>query len=156
MDSSRYEKLGYRLTKSRYGITAAILNKNRILLMKRRNIPFTSHPGMWLLLSGSMKRNEKPLETTYREIEEETRIKREELKLPFPGKKVLIVEQKMKGMWYDYFYVLKSSTDRVKLDIENSGYMWIAAKEFAGLESAKAAYGDHAAMAKMIRKALDK
>ncbi len=107
------------------GVAVAIIYKKRILLLRRRNIPFTSNPGIWSLLTGGLKKGEAPLNAAYREVLEETGINGNHLKLLSKPLKASITDAvRKKGRWYNTFYVFRSDTNVVKLDLENSAYRW--------------------------------
>lgn len=111
------------------GITAAIINNRRILLVKRRNIPFIGNPGIWTFVSGSTKRNETHDEAACREISEETGIRKQSLILLKKKINVVKVDLKKNKQFYDDFYFFKSNTRRVKLNLESSDYRWISIDE---------------------------
>jgi len=56
----------------RDGIVAILINNNKVLLLKRRRIPFLTNPGIWFFITGGRKNGEAYIETAYREIMEET------------------------------------------------------------------------------------
>ncbi|MGC8479782.1 MAG: NUDIX domain-containing protein [Candidatus Micrarchaeia archaeon] len=108
------------------GIAAIIINnKNKkILLLKRRNIPVIQNPGLWSFLFGGKKKNEKYIDAAYREIKEETGLKKDTLILLKKPIKILIFESRSKKCWYNYLFIFFSNTTLIKLSIENSKYRW--------------------------------
>lgn len=110
------------------GITAVIIYKNRVLLLKRRNVPVILNPGIWAFLSGGREKAEKYIETAYREITEESGISRERLSLLYKSR-VLMTDRKRGIMWQNALFIFRSSTNTVRLDYENSRYRWASIKE---------------------------
>ena len=109
-------------------MVAIIIHRGRILLLKRRSVPFILNPGIWSFLSGGRKRGEPYLCTAYREIEEESGIKIGYLKLLHCGRATLADPRRMLR-WSNRLYVFRSRTSKVRLDMENSAYRWATISE---------------------------
>ena len=62
-----------KTTKKASGVILICNQTNRFLLVKRGDMG--SNPGRWSMVSGAMDPGEKPLETTIRELWEETGIR---------------------------------------------------------------------------------
>lgn len=110
------------------GIAAIIIYKSRVLLLKRRNLPIILNPGVWSFLFGGRDKKERYLDNAYREIKEEVNIKKSQLKLLYRGK-ILLKYDKRRIMWPNRLFIFKSSTDKIKLDIENKSYRWASISE---------------------------
>ena len=106
------------------GVAVVILHKRRILLLKRRKIPFIFNPGIWSFVMGSRKRGEQYKETAYRELNEETGLERKSIKKLRKPIKVWMFDAKKNKKWQNYLFFFSSSTDKIKLNMENSGYRW--------------------------------
>ena len=106
------------------GVAVVILYKRRILLLKRRKIPFIFNPGIWSFVMGSRKRGEQYKETAYRELNEETGLERKSIKQLRKPIKVWMFDAKKNKKWQNYLFFFSSSTDKIKLNMENSGYRW--------------------------------
>lgn len=106
------------------GVTVIIINRKRLLLLKRIRFPFIINPGIWSFLSGGRKKEESSLENAYREIEEETRLVRSNLKLLFGPKSMTLFDSNKKIRWQNDIYIFKSDSRRVIKNIENSAYRW--------------------------------
>ncbi len=122
------------------GITAVVLSKDKILLVKRRRIPFISHPGIWYFVSGAKERDEQHIDTAYREIKEETGLLRQNLKLLCKGRKIIIVDHKRHTKWEDNFYIFGSKTEKIKLNLEHSSYKWATFEELKTGEAIESIY----------------
>ena len=110
----------------RDGITAVLINKRRILLLKRLNAPLMSHPGRWSFLSGGRDKGERYLQTAYREIFEETKIPAERLTL-LDGNSIIVLKDEGKGLkWPNRFFIFRVSSRAVKLNVENTDYKWVS------------------------------
>jgi len=108
-------------------ISAFLQNKEKILLLKRSQKLFL-YPNKWNCIAGYV--NEiNPLERAYKEIKEETGIARKNLKLLKKGKKLLIIDKKLKRKWIVYPFLFESLTKKVKLDWEHSEARWIKPKD---------------------------
>jgi 8-oxo-dGTP pyrophosphatase MutT (NUDIX family) len=112
------------------GVTVAIVNRKRILLMKRINIPFLIiHPGMWYFVAGSKDGNESYLANAYREIKEETGIGKSDLRLLYSKKSIKVFDSRRKREWTNSFFIFCSKTDSVSLNFEHTSYRWVSIGE---------------------------
>ena len=109
-------------------MTAAIIYKKRVLLLKRRNVPVILNPGIWAFLSGGREGSERYIDTAHREIAEESGISSKCLSLLYRSR-VMMVDRKKGIMWPNVLFIFRSSTNAVKLDYENSKYRWASIKE---------------------------
>lgn len=122
-------------TKSRYklisadGVTNVIINKDRILLLKRLPLPMIFNPRAWSFVFGGLEKGEDSLECGYREVREETQIEKRYLKLLEGPIKILCKDEKRKLMWYNDLFIFSSRTAKVTIDFENSGWRWAAFDE---------------------------
>ncbi|MCL4364833.1 MAG: NUDIX domain-containing protein [Candidatus Marsarchaeota archaeon] len=107
----------------RDGIFAIIVHNRKVLLLKRRNLPVVINPGIWSFLSGAREGKDRYLATAYREIEEESGIKKECLRLLYSGR-INVIDLKKGFSWPNRLYLFRSSTGKVRLDYENAGYRW--------------------------------
>jgi len=112
----------------RDGIVAIIINNGRVLLLKRRNIPFLTNPGIWFFITGGRKKGEKYIETAYREIREEVGIEKQMLWKLYECK-VKLYDGAKKWVWKNRCFIFYSKSRKVKLNIENSAYKWVGIKD---------------------------
>ena len=106
------------------GVAAVILHERKILLLKRRNIPFILNPKIWSFVMGSRKKGEGYTKTAYREINEETGLQRHTLRQLRKPITVWMFDAKKDKKWQNRLFFFSSSTAKIKLNIENSGFRW--------------------------------
>jgi 8-oxo-dGTP pyrophosphatase MutT (NUDIX family) len=111
------------------GITAIIINNSRMLIMKRRYVPFRISPGIWTFIAGGKKNGERYDETAYREIYEEAGIPKEHLMLFSKHAKIMKFYAYGKKRFYDYLYVFYAKNRKVKRNIENTDHRWASIDE---------------------------
>lgn len=84
-----------------------------------------SHPGIWTFVGGALKRGETYKDAAYREVEEETGIKKNKLRLLRDYGKVLLFDPVYQDkMWHNRLLVFYSSAVKVKTNFENKDYRW--------------------------------
>lgn len=130
---NQYTDAGQKYRKiNAQGITAIIINHKKVLLLKRRNFPFMLNPGVWFFVSGSRKSSEKYLGTAYREILEETGIRKDALTPLKKIKSLIILDPKNAKMWKNKLFIFRSKESTVKLNIEHNAYKWASLAELRG------------------------
>lgn len=138
-------------TVSKPGVCVAIVNGGRLLLLKRIWLPFIIvNPGVWSVVGGASKANESPLDTAYREINEEVGISNAGLKVVAKGE-VIVRDVKKRIRWENPFYVMRSSSERVRLNMEHTGYRWVEVKDLEREEGIRDFFEDSDSVIKMIR-----
>jgi 8-oxo-dGTP pyrophosphatase MutT (NUDIX family) len=145
-------KDGFRRV-SRPGVTAVLVNRRRILLLKRISLPFMTNPGIWYFVAGARDGREGHLENAYREIGEELGVGREELKLLYSGE-IWVREQKRKERWRNKLFIMKARSRKVRLNIEHRGYRWVAFGELEGYHDLTGALGEPEKALSLIKSAL--
>ncbi len=123
MDSYEYR------TVDANGVAVAIINSRKILLFKRRSLPFLKNAGIWSLLFGHKEDGESYLETAYRETIEESGIGRRRLRQLCNSFDVDLFDRKRRIRWRNRMFIFKSNTQRIKKDFENSAYRWASLSE---------------------------
>lgn len=112
------------------GITAAIVHKQKVLLVKRVNLPIISNPGIWTFVQGGRKKGEEHIETAYREIKEEVDLNKVELNPVLEDKEVLMFDAvRQNRMWKNSFFVFNTENPKVKINYENTKYRWAELSE---------------------------
>ena len=139
----------YKLVK-KDGMTAIIIHNGKILLLKRRNVPIITNPGIWSFLSGARDGRERYIETAYREIKEESGIDRRSLALLFK-ERMLITDRKRGIMWPNWVFIFRSDTGKVRLDYENSRYRWTTVSQIEKEINYTNIFINHKELVKRIR-----
>ncbi len=103
--------------------TSILLNRDRILILKR-STAVGSFQHYWSGVSGFVEQGEEPLETSQREVEEETGIPRASLKLLARAPPRLTEKPGQVFEVYSFLYLC--TTDQVRLDWENDEFAWVA------------------------------
>ncbi len=101
------------------------MNKNKMefLLLKRSEGEI--YPGLWQMVSGKMKKNEKAFNTALREIKEETGLKPLQL-WTVPNINSFYYEAKNCISFLPVFVVEVENKDSVFLSAEHSEYKWVS------------------------------
>ena len=112
-------------TVKREGVTVVLVNKDRVLILRRIWLPFIVNPGFWYFVGGARKDNETPLQNAYREVEEEVGLKRKELKLVYSGR-LVVVDKWWRQRWGNQFFIMRAAHQRIRLNLEHTGYRWVS------------------------------
>ena len=103
--------------------TSILLNRDRILILKR-SAAVGSFQHYWSGVSGFVEQGEEPLETSQREVEEETGISRASLELLTRAPPRLTEKPDQVFEVHSFLYLC--TTDQVRLDWENDEFAWVA------------------------------
>ncbi len=116
-------------------VTCFITNENKILLLKRSD-KVKSMKGLWAGVSGIIEKDEQPLARAKREIFEEVGLDESQIKLLKSEKEMRIVSPQYKNHeWLVFPFLFSSENPTIKLNWENSDYMWISADEIKNFET---------------------
>jgi 8-oxo-dGTP pyrophosphatase MutT (NUDIX family) len=144
----------YRLV-NRPGVTVAIVNKGKVLLLKRIRLPFIVNPGIWYFIGGARKGRETALQNAYREVYEEVHIGRDELEVLLSAS-VVITDRKRKERWRNKMFVMGSKNRKIKLNFEHTDYKWVAPGKLADYGDLAGAFESSSAVFSKIRATLRK
>jgi 8-oxo-dGTP pyrophosphatase MutT (NUDIX family) len=143
---------GFHLVKKE-GITAIIINKKRVLVMKRIALPFLLDSGIWTFIAGRRERGEPYLRTAYREVFEESGIPKKELVL-HRRTRIVKLDIRGKGKYYNPLYVFYSKTKEVRKNIENSEYRWATLSEIRNEKKYTNIFADKGLVERLIKSAI--
>ena len=103
-------------------ISCLLKHEQQILILKRSKL-VGSFQGYWSCVSGYLEKGEEPLKTAYREVFEETKIKRSDLsKVANAGPFYPETEEVIfKAHWF----LLETRNKEINLDWEHDSYDWI-------------------------------
>jgi 8-oxo-dGTP pyrophosphatase MutT (NUDIX family) len=99
----------------------------KILILKRSEKE-ELYQNRWGPVTGFIERNEKPLERVVKEIEEETGISKENLRLIKEYPKMEIVDDSRRK-WVVFPFIFETKTRDVRLNQENTIYEWVSPEE---------------------------
>ncbi len=109
-------------------VICVIKNKSKILLL-RRNPGDDIYPGRWSFVTGKIETDETPLDTAFREIEEETGLSKDNLKLLKQSEEFTKIDKNLNTLYHNNAFLFETNTEKVELDHENVEYYWIYPKE---------------------------
>jgi 8-oxo-dGTP pyrophosphatase MutT (NUDIX family) len=144
----------FRLVKKE-GITAVIISRKGVLVMKRIALPFLIDSGVWTFVAGSREKEEKYVETAYREVREETGLDKENLILRSKYEDVVKIDMKSKTKYHNHLYIFYSKTINIRKNIENSAYRWAPLSEIQEQRKYTNVFADKQFIEKEIKRAID-
>lgn len=113
-----------KVAKNRDGILCILINRGKFLILKRLAIPFIINRGIWSFITGKLNKNESYLLAAYREIEEETKITKDNLVLAVKPFRARLLDVHNGKQWQNTIFIFYSNTREVTLNIENSRFRW--------------------------------
>jgi 8-oxo-dGTP pyrophosphatase MutT (NUDIX family) len=102
--------------------TSVILNKGRILILKRSQKVGT-YQGKWACASGYIEAGETPRQTAYKEISEELGLGEEDVKLLKEGDVLFARDEDL--LWAIHPFLFEIKRSELVLDWEHDEYKWI-------------------------------
>ncbi|MBC7081581.1 MAG: NUDIX domain-containing protein [Thermoplasmatales archaeon] len=108
-------------------VTGILLNKGKILLLKRGNRVRT-YKGRWACISGYLEEDD-PLRRVIKEIEEETGIKENDIRILRKGEPIKFYDEEEKIEWEVYPFIFETNRDEIKIDWEHVEYRWVGIDE---------------------------
>ena len=110
-------------------VTAFITSNEKYLILKRSE-KVKSMKCLWGGISGVIEKNETTLQRAKIEIFEEIGIKDNQLKLLKSAEKIRIKSPQYKNHEWEVFpFLFEAKNPNIKLNWENSDFMWILAEE---------------------------
>lgn len=112
---------------SRRVVTCFIRYRGRLLIL-RRSQKVGTYRGRWSAVSGYLER--KPLRQAYTEIQEETGLAENDLRLIKTGNTVVIVDESLRTKWTVHPFLFAAKTvKKLRIDWENVESKWIRPQE---------------------------
>ncbi len=112
----------------RHVVTSFLRFKGRILLLQRSSKVGT-YQGQWAGCSGYIENNEEDFDRAIIEIQEETNLSKEKIKLIKKGELLKVIDQDTSITWIVHPFLFELSTDKIQLDWEHKNYKWINPNE---------------------------
>ncbi len=116
-------------------VTSFIKDEQKILILKRSDKVKTMK-GLWAGISGIIEKNETPLARAKIEIFEETGITEDKIKLIKSAEKLRVNSPQYENHEWEIFpFLFEAKNPEIKLNWENSEYLWIAVDELKNYNS---------------------
>ncbi|MCV0412149.1 NUDIX domain-containing protein [Nitrosarchaeum sp.] len=116
-------------------VTSFIKDEQKILILKRSDKVKTMK-GLWAGISGIIEKNESPLTRAKIEIFEETGIAEDKIKLIKSAEKLRVNSPQYENHEWEIFpFLFEAKNPEIKLNWENSEYLWITIDELKNYNS---------------------
>lgn len=116
-------------------VTSFIKDEQKILILKRSDKVKTMK-GLWAGISGIIEKNETPLTRAKIEIFEETGITEDKIKLIKSAEKLRVNSPQYENHEWEIFpFLFEAKNPEIKLNWENSEYLWITVDELKNYNS---------------------
>ena len=116
-------------------VTSFIQDEQKILILKRSDKVKTMK-GLWAGISGIIEKNESPLTRAKIEIFEETGISEDKIKLIKASEKIRVNSPQYENHEWEIFpFLFEAKNPEIKLNWENSEYVWISIDELRNYKS---------------------
>ncbi len=110
-------------------VTSFIQDEQKILILKRSDKVKTMK-GLWAGISGIIEKDENPLTRAKIEIYEETGISEDKIKLIKSAEKLRVNSPQYENHEWEIFpFLFEAKNPEIKLNWENSEYLWIQVDE---------------------------
>ena len=113
-------------------VTCLVTNSDGELLILKRSNEVRTYRGMWGGVAGYVEKNEKPVETAYKELREEVGLGKEDVLLvnEFDVEKFSDVYKGIKYDWEIFPFLFRTGKKRkLHIDWEHTDYRWISPSE---------------------------
>ncbi len=105
-------------------VTCFLRREGRVLILKRSQ-DVRTNKGRWAGVSGYVEPGEEPLETAYKELEEETSARPDQLRLVNAGEVQHFLDEEHDIAWAVHPFLFDDLGVEVRLDWEHTDYAWI-------------------------------
>lgn len=111
-------------------VTSFLSNEEKYLILKRSD-NVKSMKNLWGGISGIIEGNEEPLQRAKIEIFEETGIEEKNITLVKIASEMQVTSQRSNHGWIIHPFLFTTKQPQIKLNWENSEYMWISPNEIS-------------------------
>jgi 8-oxo-dGTP diphosphatase len=116
--------------KRRNNVVTAFVQYQGKLLLLRRSKKVKTMKGKWAAISGYIEMSTDPLRQAMKEVEEETGLSNENVRVLRVGQPLEVVDPyNQNTTWIVHPYFFRTNTNVVKLDWEHDKYLWINPQE---------------------------
>jgi len=116
-------------------VVTSFLRYNGKILVFQRSSKVGTYQGHWAGCSGYIEGNEDPYNRALIEIQEETKLPPEKVKLVRKGSPVEVKDDEKGITWIIYPFLFDIATDQIQLDWEHINYKWITPDEIKYLKT---------------------
>ncbi len=115
-------------------VTAFLMHHDTVLVL-RRSTEVSTYMERWAGISGTIE-NEDPIDAAYREIFEETKLKKDDVQLMSSGEVVTVRDDELSTIFYvhPFLFELKKKKD-LALNFEHTEYRWVDKTELDRLDT---------------------
>ena len=115
-------------------VVTCFLQFNNEILILRRSEQVGTYQGKWAGVSGYIEKSDD--DQAFREIEEETGLSKEDVKLVRKGEPLEVIDQALKRKWvvHPYLFHIRDK-DKIRIDWEHKEARWIAPQDIDRYET---------------------
>jgi len=116
-------------------VTCFLEHQGKILLL-RRSGQVGSYRQKWAGISGYVEESNTPLNQAWQELEEETSLSGDDLRLLKEGATLEVIDADLGKNWIVHpFRFYLEQPDKLRIDWEHSEYRWIIARDLQGYDT---------------------
>jgi len=115
-------------------VTCFLRRGDRVLVL-RRSEAVRTHRGLWAGVSGYVEPGETPLETAYKELEEELSASADQVRLVREGEPLTFEDEPTGTWWRVHPFLFDDLGVTVRTDWEHTEHRWIQPEELLDLET---------------------
>ncbi len=104
-------------------VTCFLMNNGEILILERDHVG--TYQDLWAAVSGYIEKGERSRERAFREISEETGLKKSDVVLLKEGSTFAVEDKYIKKKWIVHPFLFQAKKRRIRLDREHKAYKWI-------------------------------
>ncbi len=118
-------------------VTCILKNKEGKILILKRSDKVRTYRGLWCGISGYVEKNEEPIDTAYKEINEETGLLKTDVELIKQGEKISFSDtyKGEKYNWTVFPFLFFKKNGKINIDWEHSEYRWISPSKLEGYDT---------------------
>jgi 8-oxo-dGTP diphosphatase len=119
-------------------VTCFIKRDDGKVLIMRRSEKVGTYRGKWGGVAGYLE--DEPLKQAFKEIEEETGLKKEDVELIKKGKPIEVIDENLGRKWIVHPFLFYAKNPQIRIDWEHTEVKWINPDEMADLPTVPGLY----------------
>ncbi len=118
-------------------VTSILKDKEEKILILKRSDKVRTYNGLWSGISGYVEKNEEPVDTAYKEINEEVGLTKDQVELVRQGESISFTDNYKgeKYNWKVFTFLFFKKNGKINIDWEHSEYRWINPSEIEGYDT---------------------